>query len=76
MICSCKAQTWLCKLGFVYKKVCKNVFVDKHKWPDIKENRNLFLTWIEELKLYIIEFNKNSIIKAKKYPINYIVKDD
>lgn len=39
------------------------------------ENWNHFLTQIEELKLYIVEFDKNGVIKAKKYPINYIVGD-
>ena len=28
------------------------------------------------MKLYIIKFNKNSIIKAKKYFINYIIKNN
>ena len=32
------AQTWLFKLGFVYKEVCKDVFVDGHKLPDMVED--------------------------------------
>ena len=36
------ARTWLCKLGFVYKKIGKDVFVDRHKRPDVVEDQNLF----------------------------------
>lgn len=69
-------QTWLCKLRFVYKEVRKDVFIDNYKWPDIVKNRNHFLTKKEKLKLYIVKFNEDSIMKAKDYPVNYIVKEE
>lgn len=31
VIYSCTAQTWLNKLGFVYKEININIFVDSHK---------------------------------------------
>lgn len=37
---------------------------------------NYFLTKIKKPKLYIVEFNKNSTIKAKNYLINYIVESE
>lgn len=40
------------------------------------EDWSLFLTQIEELKLNIIEFDKDSIIKAKKYSLNSIMKNE
>ena len=74
MICFCIAQTWLYKLKFVYKKVCKDVFIDNHKQLDVVEDQNCFLIKIEKLKLYIVEFSKNSVIKAKDYLVNFVVK--
>lgn len=62
VICFYIIQTWPCKLGFVYKKVCKNVFINHHEQPDVVEDQNCFFTKIEELKLYIVEFNKNGAI--------------
>lgn len=37
--------------------------MDKYKWVDVIEDCKKFLSKIEELKPYIIEFEKNSIIK-------------
>lgn len=31
---------------------------------------------MEELKLYIVEFDKYSVMKAKEYPIDYILRGD
>lgn len=39
------------------------------------KDQNSFLTKIKKLKLYIVKFNENNIIKAKNYLINYIIKD-
>ncbi len=58
----------------MYKKVYKNVFIDGHKQLDIIENQNYFLTKIEKLKLYMVECNKNSAIKAKDYLANCVVR--
>lgn len=74
MIYFCIAQTWLYKLEFVYKKIRKDVFIDSHKWPDMVKDWNCFLTKIKELKLYIIEFNENSVMKAKDYLVNYTIE--
>ena len=73
LICSRTAQTWLYKLGFVYEKMCKNVFVNGYKQPDRIKDQNCFLTKIEKLKPYIIGFNKDNIIKSKDYPVYYTV---
>ena len=75
MIRSCIAQTWLYKLEFIYKEVCKDMFIDSHKRSDVVEDRNHFLTKIEELKLYIVEFNKDGAMKAKD-PIDYIMRGE
>ena len=73
MICSRIVQIWLHKLGFEYKKVHKDVFIDGHKQPDVVEDQNRFLTKMKKLKPYIIEFNEDGAIKAKDYPVNYAV---
>ena len=59
VICTCIAQTWLHKLGIVYKEVRKDVFVDDHELPDMMEDQNCFLINIKELKPYTVEFNKD-----------------
>ena len=38
VICSCTARTWLRKLGFLYKKVHKDVFIDGHERTDMVED--------------------------------------
>ena len=40
------------------------------------EDQNCFLTKIVELKPYIVEFNENGAMKAKDYPVNYIVGEE
>lgn len=40
------------------------------------KNVKLLLIQIKKSKLYIIKFNKNIKINAKKYLINCIIKDD
>lgn len=52
------------------------MFVDGHKRPDVVEDRNLFLTQMEELKLYIVEFDDDGAMKAKEYPVDCIVGVD
>ena len=73
VIRACTAQTWLRKLRFVYKEVRKNVFIDGHERPDVVEDRNRFLTKMEELKPYMVEFNKDGAMKAKDYPVDCAV---
>lgn len=43
------------------------MFVNGQKWSDVVEDCERFLKIIEELKPYIIELNKDSIIKDKEY---------
>lgn len=64
MICSRIAPTWLRKLGFVYKKICKDIFIDGYKRLDEVKDYNVFLTQIEELKPYIVKFDENGLMKA------------
>ena len=40
------------------------------------ENRNYFLTKIEELKPYMVEFNEDGAMKANNYPVDCIVEDE
>ncbi len=54
----------------------KDIFIDSHEQPDVIEDRNCFLTKIEELKLYIFKFNKNGAIKVKNYLVNCTVEKE
>lgn len=67
-------QTWLYKLKYIYKDVRKNVFVHKYKQSDMVEDYIHFLKKMEKLKLYMIEFNKDSTIKLKVYHFNCVVE--
>lgn len=68
------AQNWLRKLRYEYRDMCKNIFVDGHKWSDIIEDYKNFFWKIEEFKSYIVEFEENGVIKPKIYLFNYAVK--
>ncbi len=61
------ARNWLRKLGYEYKDVRKNVFVDGHERSDVVEDRKNFLPKMEELKPYIVEFDENGAMKPKVY---------
>lgn len=50
------------------------MFIYKYKQSEVVEDYNNFLKKIKEFKLYIVEFEKNGIIKAKIYLSDYIVK--
>lgn len=41
------------------------MFINEYKWPNIVKNYRVFLNKIEELKLYIVKFDKNDIMKPK-----------
>lgn len=45
----------------------ENVFIDKYKWKNVMKDYKIFLKKIEELKSYIIEFNKNKTMKLIVY---------
>ena len=57
-ICSYMAQTWLNNLEYKYK----NVFLKEHKHPDVFKNCANFLKFMEDLKPYMVRFEKNKII--------------
>lgn len=67
------AQNWLYRLGFKYKDIKKNMFVDEHERPDVIEDCERFLKTMEKLKPYMVEFNEDGIMKHKKYSLNYVV---
>lgn len=39
------------------------------------KDQNCFLTKIEKHKLYIIKFNKDSVMKTKYYLVNYKIEE-
>ena len=49
--------------------------MNKYKQSNIVENYKIFLNKIEGLKLYIIKFNKKSIMKPKIYPLDYAIRN-
>lgn len=51
----------------------KDVFVDRHKQSDLVKDYKNFLTKMEELKSYVVEFEENSIMKPKTYLFDYAV---
>lgn len=68
------ARKWLCKLGYKYKDIHKDVFIDEHERPDVVEDCEVFLEKIEELKSYMVEFDENSAMKPKVYPSDCAVE--
>lgn len=64
------AQKWLGKLGYKDKDIRKDIFIDKYKEANIIKDHKNFLKRLEKLKLYILEFDKNSTMKSKIHPIN------
>ena len=64
------AQKWLHRIGFEYKDVKKDVFVDGYERSDVIEDRKRFLKKMEELKSYLVEFNEDGTMKKKNYPVN------
>lgn len=67
-------QKWLSKLGYKYKNIHKDVFMDEHKWADIVEDHKKFFKRLENLKLYMLEFDKDNIIKPKIYSTNCVIR--
>lgn len=60
-------------MGFKYKNIKKNVFIDRHKQLNVVENHKRFLNKMKDLKSYLVEFNEDSIIKDKTYLSDYVV---
>ena len=73
MIQSRTAQRWLYKLGYEYKDVHKDVFIDGHERSDVVEDCKVFLNKIEELKPYIVEFDEDGAIKPKVYLLDCVI---
>ena len=66
-ICLHKARRWLEKLGYEYKNVCKDIFIDGYKQLDVVEDCKNFLKKMEKLKPYMVKFEENGAMKAKIY---------
>ena len=49
------------------------MFINRYDRSNIVEDRNNFLTRIEDFKPYIVDFEKNSAIKPKIYLSDYEV---
>lgn len=41
----------------------KDIFVDGHEWSDVVKDYKRFLNKMEELKLYLVEFNEDGTMK-------------
>ena len=52
------------------------MFIDRHKQSDIIKDYKNFSKKFEKLKLYMIEFEKDDVIKEKIYLFDYIVKGE
>lgn len=76
MICLQTLQTWLYKLEYVYKDVCKDGFIDRYERSDMVKNHANFLKKMEKLKLFLEKFNENGTIRSKIYFCHYIVRDE
>ena len=67
------ARNWLHKLGFEYKNIKKDVFVDGHEQLDVIEDCKKFLNTIKDLEPYLVEFEEDGSIKTKKYLDNCVM---
>ena len=70
------ARRWLCKLGYEYKNLPKDIFRDGHERSDVVEDRINFLRRMEELKPYMVEFDENGAMKPKVYPSDCVVEGE
>ena len=73
IICPCTARLWLNKLGYRYIDIKKKVFFDSHERPDVVEDRHHFLTELEKLSPYLVEFHKEGSMVSKQYPADCAV---
>lgn len=70
------AWRWLYQLGYKYKDLYKDIFVNGHEQSNIVNNCKNFLKKIEEFKPYVMKFEKDDIMKLKVYPSSCIIKED
>ena len=61
-------------MGYKYKNIYKDIFINGYKQLDVVENCKVFFNKIIELKPYIVEFDKNSVIKPKVYPLDWVIR--
>ena len=54
----------------------KDVFINGYKWSNIVEDCKRFLNKIKELKLYLVKFNENDVMKNKMYLPNCVVRGE
>lgn len=52
-------------MGFEYKNVKKDIFIDEYERSDVVEDCKRFLNKMRELKPYLVGFDKNDKIKDK-----------
>lgn len=62
------ARKWLNKLGYTFRLVGRNVFIDGHERPDVIKARTDFLHTLKDLEPYLVEFDENGRIMDKAYP--------
>lgn len=72
-ICFCTAQLWLNKLGYRYTNIKKSVFLAGHERSDVVEDRHHFLSELEKLSPYLVEFQKDGSMVSKKHLANCAV---
>ena len=52
------------------------MFVDGHERSDVVEDCSNFLKKVEELKPYMVEFNKDGTMKPKTYTLDCAIKGE
>ena len=54
-------------MGYTYRDIKKDVFIDRHKRTNIIEDQKAFLKTMSDLKPYLVEFDLERNIKKKIY---------
>lgn len=67
------ARLWLNRLGYRYTDIKKGVFLDGHERPDVVQDRHYFLTELEKLSPYLVEFREDGSMVSKQYPADCAV---
>lgn len=63
-----QAQQWLNQLGYTYRDIKKDVFVDGHERANVVEDSRVFLKTMLDLDPYLVEFDFKGNMKNKVYP--------
>lgn len=53
-VCLYTIWSWLNKLGYEYKDVCKDIFIERYKQLNLVKDCANFLKIMEDLKSYIV----------------------